>query len=139
MQPSKLWKLVPTEFLFSTATTTTINHKMPMDKGIDHVVVVEFWRPKSGYYHHYFTENNYVVLQGYSNKKRIFVCSLFITHQSSFMVKSTLDYIQFQSVPKGWNFSSNRLKLKLRQDETLVPIGWNCSSDYLKLIETPYL
>ncbi len=34
--------LVPTEFLFSTATTTTINHKMPMDKGIDHVVVVEF-------------------------------------------------------------------------------------------------
>lgn len=30
---------------------------------------------------------------------------------------------EFQRVPKACNFSSNGLKLKLRQDETLVPIG----------------
>ncbi len=37
-------KLSTTEFLVSTATTTTIYHKVPMYKGFERVVVVEFRR-----------------------------------------------------------------------------------------------
>ena len=35
-------KFSSTEFSISTATATTINHKLSMNKGIDHVVVVVF-------------------------------------------------------------------------------------------------
>ena len=37
-------KLSTTEFLVSTVTTTTVYHKVPMYKGVERVVVVEFRR-----------------------------------------------------------------------------------------------